>query len=110
MFKIMDVTTGIRMPEQITDMNQILLTEPGTYEGIDIIGSPADGHVIIDVIVDSHGNADITLKDDTSRTYEGGVPNGGSLYFNNVSPNHFHGVDDPLDALGEDGDIYFKIP
>ena len=92
----------------VTDMAEV--TSTGIFHGTDVTDSPVAGNVLIVATMNGDGDIGIEVKDDTMRVYHGGIPNGGSLYFNNVSPNHFHGVDDPLDTLGEDGDIYFKIP
>ena len=81
---------------------------PGYYEGVAIVGAPVQTGVHITATKDSQGNIGLTLKDDTLRVYQGGIPKGGTAHFNHPSPNHLFGTTVPNNALGNDGDIYFK--
>jgi len=64
--------------------------------------------VIIEAIKDSTGDISLTLKDDTLRVYQGGIPNGGTPHWTHVAANHLFGTADPANTLGHDGDLYFK--
>ena len=81
----------------------------GIYDGKDIVGSPTQGNVIITVKMDASGNMDLSLKDGTSRIYEGGKPAGGVVVWKSVSPEHLVGLGVPSNSVGHDGDFHFRM-
>ena len=91
----------------ITNVDQI--SGAGVYDGVDVVGSPSQGHIMVHVIEDSKGNLDISMKDETGRRTDGGKPNGQPISWQNVNANHLFGQADPANTLGNDGDLYFKL-
>jgi len=91
----------------IHDVNDIV--KAGVYDGTGVLNSPVHGAIVIVATMDSNGNIGLTLKDDTLRVYQGGIPKGGTAHFNHASPNHLFGSADPANTLGSDGDIYFEL-
>ena len=90
----------------ITDINDI--TKEGVYDGNNVAHSPVQGDIVVVATKDSQGNIGLTLKDNTMRVYQGGIPSGGTAHFISVAADHLFGTADPAASVGHDGDLYFK--
>ena len=90
----------------ITDVADII--KAGVYDGTDVANAPVQGDIILEAYMDSKGNFDLSCKGADMRRYEGGKPSTGNPHWGTVAPDHLFGTADPIDTLGNDGDIYFK--
>ena len=104
---IVTLESVIQVKGTVTAIDDI--TTAGIYDGVDLLDSPVQGPVIIEVYADTAGNLDISLKGNDGERHEGGRPNGGAVFWHNVAPDHLAGHTDPLDTLGNDGDVFFLL-
>lgn len=100
--------TGMQFKGAVTSLDAI--TELGVYEGVDVPDAPVQGKFIVTVVKDNEGNFAYTFVDDKMDTHLGGKPAGQpNVTWKNKVPNHLSGSADPVDTLGNDHDLYFKI-
>ena len=90
----------------ITNITDIKST--GAYEGLDVVGAPVQGKIIIQALQDITGDISYTVYSSDGHLRLGGKPAHGHIQWNPVIPLIFTGPKFPSKNIGIDGDGYIQ--